>query len=129
MGEVEAVRRLGKLACDVEGREGLAAEAENALHRVLLEVSAENCEEIRVAAEEALQRCWHESGDAEVNASIRHGVALMDKDHPAEAAQLFTDMIEKLPNFAEGWNKRATARFLMKDLDGAIEDCESVLAL
>jgi len=64
-----------------------------------------------------------------VNESIRRGVALMDKDHFDEAEKLFTEIIEAHPDYAEGWNKRATARFLNKDLKGAIEDCQHVLTL
>ena len=32
-------------------------------------------------------------------------------------------MIEIAPDFAEGWNKRATVRYLAEDFAGAIADC------
>lgn len=128
-GEVDAVRHLGAVAAELGGVAEVSVEAEDALHQVLLQASGEHCEELRVAAEEALQLLWNESGNPEVNASVRRGVALMDKEHPAEAAAVFTEVVERLPAFAEGWNKRATARFLMQDIDGALADCERVLAL
>ena len=36
-------------------------------------------------------------------------------------------MIARAPDFAEGWNKRATAYYLMGDLDRSLADCEEVV--
>jgi len=32
------------------------------------------------------------------------------------------------PTFAEGWNKRATVRYIAENYEGAIADCEETLA-
>ena len=47
----------------------------------------------------------------------------------ASAEKAFTDLIIKDPNYAEGWNKRATIRYLLNDLDGSLKDIETVLEL
>ena len=44
------------------------------------------------------------------------------------AEALFSQIITLAPDFAEGWNKRATVRFLLHEFEGAIEDCRETLA-
>ncbi len=46
----------------------------------------------------------------------------------ARAESLFTRVIELVPHFGEGWNKRATVRFAMKHFASAIADCQETLA-
>ena len=45
----------------------------------------------------------------------------------ASAEKAFTDLIIKDPNYAEGWNKRATIRYMLNDLDGSLKDIKTVL--
>jgi tetratricopeptide (TPR) repeat protein len=40
---------------------------------------------------------------------------------------VFTRLIDKAPEFAEGWNKRATVRYMAKNYAGSIADCEETL--
>jgi tetratricopeptide (TPR) repeat protein len=44
-----------------------------------------------------------------------------------QAVDSFTRVIERKPEFAEGWNKRATAYYLMGDLDLSLKDCDEVI--
>jgi tetratricopeptide (TPR) repeat protein len=39
----------------------------------------------------------------------------------------FTRVIERQPDFAEGWNKRATVYFLIGDFDQSLADCDETL--
>jgi len=46
-----------------------------------------------------------------------------------EAAEAeFTRVIEIASDFPEGWNKRATVRFMRNDFTGSIADCQETLA-
>lgn len=45
------------------------------------------------------------------------------------AEQYFDKVIHKAPNYAEGYNQRAFARFLREDLSGSLSDLEKTLAL
>ena len=47
----------------------------------------------------------------------------------SSAEKAFTDLIIKDPNYTEGWNKRATIRYMLNDLDGSLEDIKKVLEL
>ena len=45
------------------------------------------------------------------------------------AEKAFTDLIINDPNYTEGWNKRATIRYMLNDLDGSLKDIKTVLEL
>jgi len=83
----------------------------------------------RVAeAEAALWAMWCRSGRPEHDALLAEGVAALERRDFSGAIALFTRLIDAAPNWAEAWNKRATARYLARDFPGAIRDCEATLA-
>jgi len=79
-------------------------------------------------AEQALWQMWTRSGVAEVDALLVEGVQAMEQRNFDEAERIFTRIVARAPAFAEGWNKRATARYLAENYEGAIADCEATLA-
>ena len=44
-----------------------------------------------------------------------------------EAIALLNEIVAKKPEFAEGWNRRATVHYLAGDLQESIADCDEVL--
>ena len=84
--------------------------------------------ELAATAEAILWRSWCRAGNSEIDRIFRGGVDAMQKGNFAEAEDLFTQVIVALPEFAEGWNKRATVRYLRKDFHGSIADCQETLA-
>lgn len=79
-------------------------------------------------AEQALWQMWTRSGNAEVDALLVEGVQAMERRDFDEAERIFTRIVARAPAFAEGWNKRATVRYLAENYEGAIADCEATLA-
>jgi tetratricopeptide (TPR) repeat protein len=79
-------------------------------------------------AEAILWRIWCQSGDLEVDLLMRAGIEAMQAGNLEEAEKLFSRIIERSPDFAEGWNKRATVRYLRRDFAGSIADCQETLA-
>ncbi len=79
-------------------------------------------------AEATLWQIWCRSGIPEVDRLLGQGVEAMERQELEEARALFTRIIERAPDFAEGWNKRATVRYVAEDYAGAIADCEETLA-
>ena len=82
---------------------------------------------VRAAAEQALWAVWTRSGDAEIDGLMARGIGEMQSGRIAESVVTFTEIIELRPDFAEGWNKRATALFLAGQLEASLADCDEVL--
>jgi tetratricopeptide (TPR) repeat protein len=78
-------------------------------------------------AEAELWAMWCRSGIPEVDALLHDGVQAMERQDLDEAERRFAGMIARAPWFAEGWNKRATVRYLAGNYDGAIADCRETL--
>ena len=79
-------------------------------------------------AEATLWQVWCRSGIHEVDLLLRQEIEAIERQEMEEALALFTRIIERAPDFAEGWNKRATVRYLAEDYAGSIADCEEALA-
>src|SRR5712692_8371190 len=79
-------------------------------------------------AASALWEMWHRSGDPQLDSLLRKGIEAIERDDLPTARAVFTRLIEEAPTFAEGWNKRATVRYLAKDYPGSIADCRETLA-
>jgi tetratricopeptide (TPR) repeat protein len=75
-----------------------------------------------------LWEMWHRSGDASLDALLLEGIEAMQRQQLQDAEASFTRLIERAPQFAEGWNKRATVRYIAKDYTGSIADCRETLA-
>jgi tetratricopeptide (TPR) repeat protein len=78
-------------------------------------------------AAETLWLMWHRSGDPRLDRLLRDGIDAMEREDLTAAEATFTRLIEDAPEFAEGWNKRATVRYLAGDYEGSIEDCRETL--
>ena len=72
-------------------------------------------------------KCGGRSGDARVDSLLKSGIRRMDDGQMAPAVEDFTRIIELRPDFAEGWNKRATAYYLMGDYEQSLKDCDEVV--
>lgn len=84
--------------------------------------------ELAATAEALLWRIWCSSGEPGTDRLFREGIEAMQRQKLEEAEALFGRVIEMNPAFAEGWNKRATVRFLLRDFVGSIADCRETLA-
>ena len=72
---------------------------------------------------------WFDNANADVNDLMRRGQILLRQSQFARAATLFNRVVQIAPNFAEGWNRRATVRYLMGDYAGSLKDIERTLQL
>jgi tetratricopeptide (TPR) repeat protein len=84
--------------------------------------------ELAATAEAILWRTWCSSSNSEIDRIFRAGVNAMQKGLLDDAESFFATVIDAAPDFAEGWNKRATVRYMRKTFHGAIADCQETLA-
>jgi tetratricopeptide (TPR) repeat protein len=82
---------------------------------------------VRSEAHDSLWAIWHRSGDPAIDILLGQGIALMQAGRLPESVAVFSDVIARAPGFAEGWNKRATAYYMMGELDRSLADCEEVV--
>lgn len=82
---------------------------------------------VRAGSERAIWAIWSRSGDPDVDLLFAQGAEHLAHRRLPESVEVFTRVIERKPEFAEGWNKRATALYLAGDLDASAADCDEVL--
>ena len=82
---------------------------------------------VRGFAEQGLWLLWSRSGDADLDAAMAQGIEAMQAGRLKDAIATFTQVIQKKPGFAEGWNKRATVYYLAGEFRRSIADCDEVL--
>ncbi len=84
-------------------------------------------EPVREAASVALWALWSRSGDAAIDRKLAEGTKQMGQGDFAAALALFDQIVKARPDFAEGWNKRATVLFLLRRDAESLRDCDKVL--
>lgn len=82
---------------------------------------------VRSYAEQGLWLLWSRSGDPEIDRLMLRGTEEMQSGNHAKAVSTFSEIIRSRPEFAEGWNRRATVRYLAGDYQRSIADCAEVL--
>jgi tetratricopeptide (TPR) repeat protein len=79
--------------------------------------------------EVAIWQIWTESGDPATDSLMQLGLNAMESRDLPGALSLFDAVTARSPEFAEGWNKRATVLYLMGAPERAAEDVARVLSL
>jgi tetratricopeptide (TPR) repeat protein len=82
---------------------------------------------VRSYAEQGLWLLWSRSGDGAIDGMMAKGGEEMQAGRYDEAIRVFSEIIKTKPDFAEGWNKRATAYYLAADYQRSLQDCDEVL--
>ena len=83
--------------------------------------------DVRGYAEQGLWLLWSRSGDAEIDRVLARGVEDMQSGRYEQAVAAFSEVIRRRPDFAEGWNKRATVLYLAGEYRRSLADCDEVL--
>jgi tetratricopeptide (TPR) repeat protein len=82
---------------------------------------------VREYAEQGLWALWSRSGDRAIDELMARGVEEMQSGRLKAAIATFSEVVKRKPEFAEGWNKRATVHYLAGEYRKSIADCDEVL--
>lgn len=108
------VERLGDI--------GQGADADRLLPRL-----ADGDPAVRQFAAAAMWQIWSRSGDKTIDTLFERGLEQMQASQFDQALLTFDTIVQRKPDFAEGWNKRATLYFLMGENEKSLKDCDEVL--
>lgn len=82
-----------------------------------------------IITEQEIWSIWLEPPDAATQPFIQAGMGAMHQGDHAAAIKAFDKVVDLAPEFAEGWNKRATVHYLAGNLEASLADIDKVLAL
>ena len=80
----------------------------------------------RALAAAATWQVWSRSGDPAIDALFARGREQMQASALTDALATFSLIVRRKPEFAEGWNKRATIYFLLGRNEESLKDCDEV---
>jgi tetratricopeptide (TPR) repeat protein len=82
-----------------------------------------------LAIEGQIVAVWLESGDPKIDQQMAWAIAAMDANAWQLALNYLNSIILTKPDYAEGWNKRATLYFFTGQYDESLSDIAHTLAL
>jgi tetratricopeptide (TPR) repeat protein len=102
---------------------------DNQLNRLFNELKINNLALV-YGTEQKIWEIWttHPT-DEKLTQELLKGSNLMQGDTISESIKIFSKLVESDPNWAEAWNKRATALYLIGDYEGSQKDIDKVLEL
>lgn len=80
-------------------------------------------------AEHAMWSVWFRSGTPDANHQVCRGTRAMSRGEIDHAIEHFTRAIDLDPQFAEAYNQRAIAKFLLERFDECVDDCRKAVDL
>lgn len=108
---------------------GLADQNNDALDDLFgrLKVSTNALE--AAAIEGLIWKVWIHRGVTEVDQDMTLGIFAMGEGDLKGSLSHFDKIVRRDPEFAEGWNKRATVYYLLGQFDASVADIRKTLAL
>jgi len=77
----------------------------------------------------SIWKIWAEAGNSATDTLMQLGMGAMQSGDLAGALSLFDAVTARAPDFAEGWNKRATVFYMMGAMEKSAQDVARVLVL
>lgn len=72
---------------------------------------------------------WHRSGSASIDLMMQWSNQAVQNRRFSMALDFLDQVVTRAPDFAEGWNRRATLHFTMNNYSKSMNDIQKVLAL
>ena len=126
----EALKALADKGSADSRRLGAQALGDTGLMSDLPQLAAalrDNDEVVRENAESSMWQVWSRSGDPTIDRLFATGLEQMNARQGEQAVETFSEIIRRKPEFAEGWNKRATVYYLLGEYQKSLADCDEVM--
>jgi len=123
------ILRYGPPVEKIKALELLARVADMQVMPALAQALCDNDSRVRAAAESVMWTIWLRSGNEQIDTLMAEGIRLLELEHYPEAAEIFDQIIADAPQFAEGYNKRATVYYLMQEFEKSMADIHTTLEL
>ncbi|MGH6815336.1 MAG: tetratricopeptide repeat protein [Hyphomicrobiaceae bacterium] len=81
------------------------------------------------AAVAEIWQLWMKSSRNDIDTLMQHAVTYIAVGHLEWALRTLDQVVERAPDYAEGWNKRATVLYVLGQHPRALADIEKVLTL
>jgi tetratricopeptide (TPR) repeat protein len=106
-----------------------AESRKNQLDRLFNELKTDN-PALTYETEQKIWKIWStHPTNQNLTEKLTEGSKLVRNKKLLKAIKIFTEVINKDPEWAEAWNKRATVLYMMSDYKGSQNDIEKVLKL
>jgi len=133
-GALIAATLLGTASGAQEAGEQPAVElrtpdASEMLDRLFGQLHATDSQTSAKTIEQAIWRLWARSGSPTCDALLGQAEKAIAARETGVAIRILDTAIELQPEFAEAWNRRATAYFISGQYDKSLSDIDKVLAL
>ena len=99
------------------------------LDRLFASLHAAGAEANAKTLEKKIWDIWMASDSPTAEILLRQASKATDDGAPEESLKILDKLVERYPDFAEAWNRRATLYYLMRRYDAALADIEKVLEL
>ena len=123
---LDALRR-GTVAERVEALGWLAENGHQSGVGAIVTSLRDSDEGVRRLAESTLWVIWSRSGIERVDEMLKFGGYLMANGRLWQAVAIFDEVVSEMPDFAEGYNKRATAWYLLGKYQYSLKDIQLTL--
>ena len=119
---------VGAAALSIAGG-AMADQNDPALTKLFTALAASQSSGEAAVHEREIWARWLRSGSESVDRDLARGMSAMNRGDGNVALAAFNAVISAAPDFAEGWNKRATLHWLMGNHAESVADIDHTLAL
>ena len=106
-----------------------ASSGDESLDLIFSELAVARDKQTAEALEKALKKEFLRSGSPSIDLLMQRGLEAFNAARFDRAFFYFDEVVTLAPEYAEGWNKRATVYYLRNDYTHALRDLEHVLRL
>lgn len=107
----------------------LADQKDPALPALFNDLKASETSETAQPIAQKIWAIWMKSDDFETNELMEQGMTEVGRGNFVAGRDIFVQVTEHSPNFAEGWNKLATVNYMMGDIESSLKYIKKTLAL